>query len=438
MLRKKLAAAVATGIAAVLTLAGCSGGGGDADAEAAQFDQDTTAEISFSWWGNDDRAAQFEQAIALFNEEYPNVKVTRNFASFADYWTARNTEAAGHALPDLMMMDAGYLSNYAGKGLLADLTDLRDGVMPLDGIDDAALGAGTVDDKLAAVPLGTNLWSMMYNKDLLDSFGIAYPTNDMSWDDLQDFVREVDEAGASSSPSVLGSDDYTGNLPGFIFWLMQQDKDVFDESGQPAFTQDDVVEYVDSVQDLRAADEFFPVDRNAALTPLNGFLAGQAALWFNFSTTLLQAMTDTGTENIGIVSSPTVDGDSHVLAPHPSLLLSVSDNSKEKSAAAALLNFLVTSPDVAGIFGTSLGVPATEEGRTAAAEASATPADAAILEYASEMAPQTTESYPVLPSGYGTIEAKWAELHQQLQYGEIDTEQFAQALFDEMSLSLGN
>ncbi len=440
MIRKKLAGAVATGVVGTLILSGCSGGGGgDANAQAQQFSKDTKAQISFSWWGNDDRAAQFEKAVSLFNKEYPNIKVTRSFASFADYWTARNTEAAGHSLPDLMMMDAGYLSEYAGKNLLEDLSPLRDNVMPLDGVDDSALGAGKVDGKLESVPLGTNIWSMMYNKDLLDKLKIPYPTDDMSWTDLKNFVREVDKAGASAKPSEYGSDDYTGSLPAFIYWLMQQGKDVFTKDGKPAFTQQEVIDYVDSVKDMRAERSFFPVDRTVALDPLNGFLANQSALWFNFSTTLLQAMTDSGTEHIGIVAAPAPDGvDKHVLAPHPSLLLSVSANSKQKAAAAALLNFLVTSPDVAAIFGTSLGVPATQAGREAAGKANATPADAGILKYSNDMESETTASYPALPAGYGTIEAKWIELHQQVQYGKISTKQFAQQLFDEMSLSLGN
>ncbi|WP_203924202.1 ABC transporter substrate-binding protein [Rugosimonospora africana] len=434
-----LAAVVAAGTVGVLALSGCSGGGGDVNAQAQQFTKDTKAQISFSWWGNNDRADQFGKAIALFNKEYPNVKVTRSFAAFADYWTARSTEAAGHALPDLMMMDAGYLSEYAGKNLLQDLTPLRSSVMPLDGVDDSSLGAGKVDGKLESVPLGTNTWSMMYNKDLLDKLGIKYPTDNMSWTDLGNFVREVDKAGASANPSQFGSSDYTDGLPGFIYWLMQQGKDVFTKEGKPAFTQQQVIDYVDSVKDMRTGGSFFPIKRDVALDPLNGFLAGQAALWFNFSTTLLQAMTDSKTEHIGIVPAPSPDGvDKHVLAQHPSLLLSVSANSKQKAAAAALLNFLVTSPDVAAVFGTSLGVPATEEGRAAAAKANATPADAAILKYASDMAPETTASYPLLPAGYGTVEAKWGELHQQLEYGQLSSKQFAQQFFDEMSLSLGN
>ncbi|BCJ36292.1 ABC transporter substrate-binding protein [Actinocatenispora thailandica] len=439
MIRKRLAAVVAAASVAALVLSGCSGGGGDVNAQAKQFTKNTKAEISFAWWGNNDRADKFKEAISLFNKKYPNIKVTRSFASFGDYWTARNTEAAGRTLPDLMMMDANNLSEYSRKHLLQDLSPLRKNVMPLDGLSDSALSVGKANGELDSIPLGTNAWSMMYNKDLLDKLKIAYPTDHMTWSELKSYVRKVDQAGASAKPSEYGSSDFTGSLPGFIYWRMQQGKGVFTKDGKPAFTQQDVVDYVDSVKDLRADGKFFPIKRNAALSPKDGFLAGQYALWFNFSTTLLQAMTDSGTNRIGIVPAPGPDGvDQHVLATHPSLLLSVSANSQQKAAAAALLNFLVTSPGVAKIFGTSLGVPETRQARAAAAKVNATPADAPILQYARYTQSQQTPAYPSLPAGYGTIETKWGDLHQQLSYGKIDSRQFAQQLFDEMSVSLGN
>ena len=433
---RRIATAVAIAAAAALALAGCSGSGGGASAEKITFDKDTKAKISFSWWGNDDRAARFEKAIAGFNKEYPNVEVVRNFNAWGDYWTARNTEAAGHSLPDVVMMDAGYLGEYSSKGLLLDLTPYRDNLLPLKGVTDNVLGSGTVDGKLQSVPLGTNAWSMMYNKDVLDKLGIAYPTDDMTWDELDAFIKKVDAAGASSDPKIYGAEDYTGGFPNFIYHLMQKKNPVFTKDGKPAFTNKDVTSYLDSASSLRKAGEFYPIDRSISLSPSGGFLAGETAIWFNFSTTVLLAMTDAGTQNIGMVTPPLEDGQkSHILAPKPSMLLSVSANSKQPQAAAAFVNYLVTSPDVATIFGTSLGTPATQEGRDAVDQQ---PADTVNLDYLDSIKKQLTASYPILPAGYGTIEAKWGDLHQQLQYGQITTKQFADEFFSEMSMALGS
>lgn len=429
---RKMKAVAALGTAAVLGLTACSGSGTPHEAATA-FPSDTKAEITFTWWGNDERAEWFNQALDLFNEEYPNVEVVRNFNAWGDYWTSRNTEAAGQALPDVLMMDAGYLGEYADKGLFLDLGAYEGGLLDTSGYADTLLESGTVNEQLVGVPMGYNAWSMMYNKDLLDELGVPYPTDDMSLDDLEAYVLQVNAAGASHDPKIYGAADYTGSLPGFIYDRMQHGERVFTDEGGAAFGKGDVTDYLDSVADLRDDGDFYPVERSVALDPLGGFLGGEAALWFNFSTTVAQAMSDIGTENIGMVQAPTENG-RHVLADHPSMLLSVAANSDEPDAAAVLVDFLANSPEVKAIFGASLGAPPTEEGRAAVEQSSS---DLIDFTYLDSIADEITEPYPLLPSGYGSIEAKWGDLHEQLLYGDITTEQFADELFSEMDMLLG-
>ena len=443
MRKSMIGLATAVAVAALgLAACGSNGDGGGGEATSGTTAQEVTqgyngeaAEISFTWWGNDDRAQRYEQALALFSEEYPEITVVRNFSSWGDYWTARNTEAAGRALPDVMQMDVGYIGQYGGKDLLLDLARYADETIGRSGHGEALLASGTINGEIVGVPLGSGVWSLMFNKDMLDELGVDYPTGDMTWEEFEAYSREVNEAGASHDPSFYGAEDFTGGLPGFMYDQMQHGGTVFDESGQPAFTEDDVVTYLETGKAMRADDAFYPVDRAAALAPLGGFTGGEAATWFNWSTTLLQGMTDIGTENLGQVAPPVpTDPADRVLAEKPSMLLSVAANSKSPAAAAVLVDFLATSPEVAAIFGTSLGTPATQAGRDAIAM---NPADETILAYLDTVADQTTASYPLLPSGYGSVEAKWAELHEELRYGNLTEEQFAASLFEEMSLTLG-
>lgn len=431
MARRTVAALVAAGM--TLALAACGSGGGE-DASGSGPSGPGSGEVTFTWWGNEERAAQFEQAIGLFEDKYPDISVVRNFNSWADYWTARNTEAAGRALPDVVMMDVGYLGQYADKDLFLDLTPYQGETLDTSGFTDTLLGSGEVDGELVGVPLGSGVWSMMYNKDLLDGLGIGYPTEDMDWDDYLAWAETVNAAGASVSPPQYGADDFTGSLPAFMYHLMQDGNEVFTDDGQPAFTEEDVVDFLDVTAQAREDGVLFPIERTTALAPIGGSGAGELATWFNWSTTLTQSVADTGTENLGMTTPPLEPGaDSHVLSEKASMLLTVAKNSKNPDAAVTLINFLATSPEVGAIFGTSLGTPATDERRDAFEK---TAADAVIDAYLTGVADQVTVSYPLLPSGYGSIEAKWAELHEQLRYGEIDEKEFASTLFSEMDLAL--
>ncbi|RMI06983.1 ABC transporter substrate-binding protein [Cellulomonas triticagri] len=430
MARRTAAAVLAGGIA--LALAACAGGSGGSGGPGSG--DGATGEITFTWWGNEERAAQFEQALDLFTEEHPDIEVLRNFNSWADYWTARNTEAAGRSLPDVVMMDVGYLGQYAQKDLFLDLSEYEGDTLDTSGFSDTLLGSGTVDDRLLGVPLGSGVWSMMYNKDLLDGLGVEYPTDAMDWDDFADWSREVNEAGAAVSPTQYGAEDPTGSLPSFMYHLMQDGNEVFTEDGQAAFTEEDVVDFLETGDEQREDGTYFPAERSAALTPLGGFGAGQVATWFNWSTVLTQGVADTGTENLGMVTPPLEPGaDSHVLSEKASMLLTVASTTEKPEAAVTLVDFLANSPEVAAIFGTSLGTPATQERRDAVDKSAA---DVVVDAYLADVADQVTVSYPLLPVGYGSIEAKWVELHEQIRYGQITSEEFATELFAEMSLAL--
>ena len=67
----QLAAGAACG---ALLLAGCSasdGGGGG----GGEYDPDEEITLEISWWGDDNRAALFDEVIGNFMAEYPNITV---------------------------------------------------------------------------------------------------------------------------------------------------------------------------------------------------------------------------------------------------------------------------------------------------------------------------------------------------------------------------
>ncbi|HCX84684.1 MAG TPA: sugar ABC transporter substrate-binding protein [Micrococcales bacterium] len=445
---RKFTAAVAA--ASILVLAACSSGGssgsdatGSADSaaatpagEAATFaNPDSPIELDFVWWGSDDRATRYNEAIDLFEEKYPNVTVTRNFQAWDDYWTARNTEAAGRALPDVLQTDLGYIGEYGSNGLFLDLTPYTDSIIDTSEYSENLLASGTVSDELVGLPISTTSLAIHYNKDLLDSLGVDYPADDMTWDEFADYLRTVNEAGGSLAPSVYGSGDYTAGFAGFLFHLMQEHKEVFTDDGGPAFTEDDVIEWLDSAADLRDDGGFFPIDRTVALAPLTPYTAGQAAVALEWSTMISNAVNALGTENLGIVPPPYgSDTEARGLAEKPGMLLSVASNTEYPEASAALVDFLANDPDVIAIFGTSRGVPATATGRAAV---DPTAADSIVIDYQESIAEDLTATYPVLPTGYGSIEAKWLSLNQEVQYGTITSQEFADELFSEMSMTLG-
>src|SRR5699024_1084126 len=190
---RRLLPFVATATAAALALTACSGGSSNAGGEPGSggtVDPDEQITLTMYWWGNDDRADRYNQAIELFEEEYPNIEVQSNFSSWDDYWPARATEAAGSSLPDVFQMDLAYLTQYGGRDQLLDLTPYLGGELDATGIADELLDSGRVGEGLYGVPQGTNTLAMFSNPAIIDELGIDPPTAEMSWSDYVEWMAE--------------------------------------------------------------------------------------------------------------------------------------------------------------------------------------------------------------------------------------------------------
>ncbi|MGO3321176.1 MAG: hypothetical protein ACTIL0_11780 [Microbacterium gubbeenense] len=70
-MRKSTYIAGAVVLATSLALTGCAGGTSGDDS----YEPGDEVELTFTWWGNDDRAQRYGELIDAFNEEYPNITI---------------------------------------------------------------------------------------------------------------------------------------------------------------------------------------------------------------------------------------------------------------------------------------------------------------------------------------------------------------------------
>ncbi len=276
---------------AALALTACSSGdSGDAEPTASSTGPDTSeVTLNFTWWGNDDRAARYNEALALFEEKYPYITVQTSFAAFPDYWTARSTEAAGRSLPDVMQFDLSYLREFNQNGQLLDLQEWVDnGTIDLGGFDETLTTAGVLEDKMIGIPTSTNTFAMFQNPNVIEQTGATFPDEaEYTWEDYNEFIAEVSGAGETTADgyALYGAVDYTGTFWFFIQWLLQKGVTPFEDDGTFGFDEADVTEFLDLTADLRADKAVYPVDRNVSLAPKGGFTVNETASemsWDNF------------------------------------------------------------------------------------------------------------------------------------------------------------
>ncbi len=421
---------MAMGLAAALAVTGCAASAPASDAPAT-LDPDEDVSLSFTFWGNDVRAALYDEAIAAFEEQYPNIDVKILFLSPNDYWEKRQIEAAGGGLPDVVTMDLAYLRQYSESGSLLDLEPYLGTIIQTEPIDSQVLSAGVVDDTTTAVPLSTNSWGMFLNTTLLEKFGVdAFEGG--SWDEYYDWMTEVSTAAAAQGADVWGGVDPTTRIENFELQLRAEGGNLFEEDGTPGFDEERLAEFWDSTSALRKDGGVAPQQRVAEVQPLTAFdsaLTASDATWDNTGAGFLGNLGEGF--DIELMAPPLSENGGKDLYLKASQMYSIAANSDHPAAAATLIDFLINSPESGEIFGTNRGLPASATARDAADldELSQT-----IADYEASVADRLGDAPPVPIVGYGSLHEKFRELGEELGFGTITVEDAATQFFAEMDV----
>ena len=114
-------------------------------------------------------------------------------------------------VPDLILTDNDWFSVLRTLDLPQDLTELNRQFQTDFGkfVPELVQASRqlTDDGNVYAIPFSMNMGALFYNRDLFDRFGMPYPTDDMSWDEVLDISRKLtrNESGVQ----------YIGWEPGF-------------------------------------------------------------------------------------------------------------------------------------------------------------------------------------------------------------------------------
>ena len=197
MKRKLLAATLTT--AMVLSLAACGGGSSSSSSGTAASGSGSSGsgELQVNIWDNN-QLAGLQQIADEWTEE-SGVKVKINVVDWDNYWTLLEAGASGGQMPDVFWMHSNTAQMYMENDLLLNLDDY---IAKDDAIDLANYYEGVVelynrDDNGSqyALPKDHDTIALLYNKAIFDKYGVEYPTDDWTWEDVRDAATKITEAG---------------------------------------------------------------------------------------------------------------------------------------------------------------------------------------------------------------------------------------------------
>ncbi len=144
------------------------------------------AQTTITFRFNDPEAPQMRQALDVFEQQTPGVKVTMQRVTWADAQQQFLREAAVGTAPDVAQLAQVWPRSFGKAGALRPLDDLIQktniGVAGWDQFVARDMQVGS-DGKTYAIPFTIDTFAMVYNKDLLKAAG--YDTFPTDWKGLR-------------------------------------------------------------------------------------------------------------------------------------------------------------------------------------------------------------------------------------------------------------
>ncbi|GAA1831584.1 ABC transporter substrate-binding protein [Microlunatus capsulatus] len=425
--RRQFLAGSLAAAAASAGLAACSsdsGSGGSADG---------TADLAFTWWGNDVRNKNTADAISAYTSANPTVKISQQPGEWASYWDKLATQTAGGTAPDVIQMDVAYISEYGSRGALLDLEQ--------NGADVSKFAPGTVDSgkvdgQLVGINAGVNAAVILANPKVFEKAGMDLPDDTTwTWDSLMSTAAEV--ASKADVPTGVAALFPTDVM--FAAYLRQNGKELWRDN-QLGFEPADAQAWFDLMmryQDAKAMgtpaamteESTKPVDQAA-------IAVGSAAMQTSNSNQLEALSAAAGTELV-LLRFPSLAGKATERKAwyKASMLYSASARSKDPEAAVAFINWLVNSPEAANANLAERGIPANTE-MAAAIQPKISKVQQSVAKFIADIEPELAGTLPNPPAGGGTLGGVMLRYETDVLFGKSSTAEAAQKFVDEVKSNL--
>ncbi|MEU8248577.1 extracellular solute-binding protein [Nonomuraea sp. NPDC048916] len=420
--RKKMWTAVVVS-AALMTGAGACGG--DSGGEAAGGDK---VQITFAYWGSDARQKLTEQVIQKFEEKNPAIDVEGDFSNWDSYYEKLATKVAANDAPDVMSIEIRGLSEYAGRGALADLS----GKVPSADLDQQVLTSGQIEGKQYAIPTGVNAFSMVANPSVLEKAKQKLPDDaSWTWDQWIGLAKDISGAGG-----VTGA-EYNPNPAWLQIFAAQRGEKMYDgtKMGVSAETvkawwsiHQRLIETKGSPDAAKSAE----IGATGPEQSLLGTNAGAMGMWWSNQ---LNALSKSSGQELTLLRMPKAEGaSSSGMFLQPAMFYTASAKTEHSAEAAKLIDFLVNDPDAAGILLSDRGLP-TNAKVLAAVKDKLPPVDQKTLTFIEEV---KSELSPIIapPKGALQMEDILKRNTEELLFGKATPDQAAQKFLSEANAAI--
>lgn len=301
-------------------------------------ESDENIEITFFHY-QEQYQEQYDKLVQLYKEVKPNVDIKVEIIG-ADYDKILQTRVSTDEVPDIFL-SGPYNTNETYSSISYDLQNE-------EFIQDVTIGSEywASNGELTAVPINTQVWGIIYNKDIFKKVGITELPETL--EELEDVCRRIREAGYTPFAQGYKSDYVRAQLMGFPYSV--------DENYEEAISQivnkekelkdfDFIYKILDGVELIGKYSQENPFDDDfaAAATKVG---MGEAAMTTNGDWIVENIMKANPDCNIGLMALPlSNDPDDTKIYTCDAVGLHVSKSSKNLDAVLEFIDWMITSEE---------------------------------------------------------------------------------------------
>jgi multiple sugar transport system substrate-binding protein len=194
-----------------------------------------------------------QEIIARFEEENPDILIQLEAVAGRDYYTRLLTQIAAGDAPDIMQIGDDAVPMFVGKGAFLPVDDFITGNYPLDTSIylPGVLDPGQWEGRQWLLPKDFSPLAVYYNKAIFDEYGVAYPEDGWTWDDLVETAKTLTKDTDGDGKTDVWGIQLTANwTTGFEYFIAAAGGTLISEDGT------EFVGYMDSPESI-AAVQFF-------------------------------------------------------------------------------------------------------------------------------------------------------------------------------------
>lgn len=330
----------------VLLLAACSGGGdGGSDAGGP---------VTLTYWASnqgtslDNDKEVLTPVLEDFTEK-TGVEVDLEVIGWSDLQTRIQTAVTSGQAPDVVNIGNTWAVSLQATGAFLPLDDAAmDAIGGADKFVETALETGGAPDTdPTSVPLYGLAYGLYYNKQMFADAGLEPPT---TWEEMVTAAKALTDPAAGVYGMALAAGSYTENNHFAFINATQNGADLFDDEGNPTFTEDGVVDGIVRYLDLMQAEDVVnPANAqyDNATFAVADFATGKAAMILNQNNANATIEANgMAPDAYGVVPFPApADAESDVASHVAGINISVFGNTEHPDEALAFVEHM-TSPEV--------------------------------------------------------------------------------------------